>query len=183
MKELNIKNISKIDLSSFGYMVNEPKFRGYFLEKEGQEHYKLLAYFSTLFENQVLLDIGTYKGCSALALAYNQKNKIKSFDLGNFRGINSKPNNIEFILDDFTNKKYKELVLKSPLIMLDTNHDGPFEHKTYNYLKEINWEGYLLVDDIYLNQPMKEFWNHISEEKYDISHMGHWSGTGIVMFK
>ena len=53
MKELNIKNISKIDLSSFGYMVNESKFRGYFLEKEGQEHYKLLAYFSTLFENHL----------------------------------------------------------------------------------------------------------------------------------
>jgi hypothetical protein len=183
MKELSNEKISKIDLSSFGGMVNNPQFRGYFLEKEGQEHYKLLAYFSTLFENQVLLDVGTYKGCSALALAYNQKNKIKSFDLGNFRDINSKPNNIEFILDDFTDGKYKELVLKSPLIMLDTDHDGYFEHKTYNYLKEINWKGYLLLDDIYLNQPMKEFWGIINEEKYDVSHVGHWSGTGIVIFK
>ena len=121
MKELNDKKISEIDISSFGEMINEPQFRGYFLGKEGQEHYKLLAYFSTLFENQVLLDIGTYKGCSALALSYNQKNKVKSFDLGNFRGINSKPNNVEFILDDFTDDKYKELVLKSPLILLITS--------------------------------------------------------------
>ena len=41
----------------------------------------------------------------------------------------------------------------------------------------------MLLDDIDLNQPMKEFWGIINEEKYDVSHVGHWSGTGIVIFK
>ena len=66
--------------------------------------------------------------------------------------------------------------------MLDTDHDGPFEYKSYNYLKEINWEGYLLLDDIHLNNVMREFWNHIDNEKHDITSIGHWSGTGLVIF-
>jgi hypothetical protein len=180
--ELDLSKINDVDLSHFGNKVNENEFRGYFLGNAGREHYKLLAYFSTLFNNQTLLDIGTYKGCSALALAFNENNNVKSFDLGDYRRINNEPNNIEFILDDFTNEEYKDIVLQSPLIMLDTDHDGPFEYKSYNYLKEINWEGYLLLDDIHLNNVMREFWNHIDNEKHDITSIGHWSGTGLVIF-
>ena len=91
--------------------------------------------------------------------------------------------NIDYILGDFTDSEYKDLLMKSPLIMLDTDHEGPFEHKAYQYLKDINWKGYLLLDDIHLNAPMKEFWNQIDNEKYDITSMGHWSGTGLVIFK
>jgi hypothetical protein len=29
---------------------------------------------------------------------------------------------------------------------------------------------------------MKEFWNSIKQEKYDVTDKGHWSGTGIVFF-
>jgi hypothetical protein len=39
------------------------------------------------------------------------------------------------------------------------------------------------LDDINLNNPMKEFWNVITEDKYDISEYGHWSGTGLVIFE
>lgn len=30
---------------------------------------------------------------------------------------------------------------------------------------------------------MKKFWNSITEEKYDITNVGAWSGTGLVYFK
>lgn len=30
---------------------------------------------------------------------------------------------------------------------------------------------------------IKEFWNCISKEKYNTSHMSHWLGTGIIKFK
>lgn len=181
--ELDLSKVNELDLSKFGNNINEYQYMQYFLGNAGQEHYKLLAYFSTLFNEQTLLDIGTYKGCSALALAFNEKNNVKSFDLGNYRRINNEPNNIEFILDDFTNEKYKKLVLDSPFIMLDTDHDGTFEHIAYKYLKDINWTGYLLLDDIHLNDPMKEFWNSIDNEKHDVTVVGHWSGTGLVIFE
>ena len=89
--ELDLSKINDVDLSHFGNKVNENEFRGYFLGNAGREHYKLLAYFSTLFNNQTLLDIGTYKGCSALALAFNENNNVKSFDLGDYRRINNEP--------------------------------------------------------------------------------------------
>ncbi len=181
--ELDLKQINAIDLSTLGEIITQPEFKQYFVSEGGREHYKLLAYFSTLFEDEILLDIGTYKGCSSLALSYNIKNNVKSFDLGDFKQISKNLDNIDYILGDFTNDEYKELVMSSPLIMLDTDHEGPFEHKAYQYLKDINWVGYLLLDDIHLNEPMKEFWNQIDNEKYDITSMGHWSGTGLVIFK
>jgi hypothetical protein len=37
--------------------------------------------------------------------------------------------------------------------------------------------------DIKLNESMVDYWNSVKEEKYDISHVGHHSGTGLVIFK
>ena len=147
--ELDLQQINNIDLLELGDIITEQEFRQYFISNGGQEHYKLLAYFSTLFENETLLDIGTYKGCSSLALAYNINNKVKSFDLGDYKRISKNLDNIEYILGDFTSSEYKEMVMKSPLIMLDTDHAGPFEHNAYQYLKDINWKGYLILDDIH----------------------------------
>lgn len=181
--ELSLEKINSIDFSDLSKLIIEDQFKGYFISNAGQEHYKLLAHFSTLINNQIILDIGTYKGCSSLALSYNVENKVKSFDIGNFRKITGNPDNVEFIIADFTDNEYKQLVLDSSLILLDTDHTGPYEHKVYKYLKEINWVGYLLLDDINLNKEMKEFWNSIELEKYDITPYGHWSGTGLVIFK
>jgi hypothetical protein len=66
---------------------------------------------------------------------------------------------------------------------MDTDHDGNFENQFYNYLQFINYKGYLLLDDIYLNKPMINFWNSIKLEKHDISNIGHTTGTGVVFFK
>jgi hypothetical protein len=30
---------------------------------------------------------------------------------------------------------------------------------------------------------MKNFWDRIEEKKYDITNIGHWSGTGLVIFE
>ena len=43
----------------------------------GKEHYKLLSYLSTLFNNSIIIDIGTHRGSSALALSYNSTNIIQ----------------------------------------------------------------------------------------------------------
>ena len=50
-----------------------------------------------------------------------------------------------------------------------------------DFLIDNNWHGKLLLDDINLNQEMKNFWNGISHEKYDLTDIGHWSGTGLVI--
>ena len=173
-----------IDLSDLSKSIIEEEYVNYFLEKPGKEHYKLLAYFSLSYNDCTIIDIGSYKGCSALALSYNKNNKVVSFDIvdGLKRLYYNYPDNIQFIVDSVLEEKYKSLILNSPFIMLDTYHDGPFENVFYQYLKNIKYNGLLLLDDIKLNEPMVSFWNNIELEKHDISQYGHHSGTGIVIF-
>lgn len=181
---LDKKKIESVDLNTFSEYVLEPEFRAYFLDVPGKEHYRLLGNVSMNFNNSTLLDIGTYKGCSALALALNPTNQVKSFDIRlGLRGISDYPENVEFIVDNVLDKKYKNLILSSKFIILDTDHDGTFEKEFYEYLKSINYIGYLMLDDINYNDEMRLFWNSISEEKYDITNIGHHSGTGLVIFK
>ena len=179
-----INNIDLNDLSMDDYqLINNLEYQNYFKSPSSLEHYRLLTYLSNKVSNSTFVDIGTLKGCSALALSNNKTNIIYSFNLSNELQLNESPNNIKFIIDDVMNDKYKEILLQSKLILLDTFHDGTFEKLFYNYLKKINYRGSLLLDDIKLNNEMVEFWESIDYEKYDISHIGHISGTGIVYFK
>jgi hypothetical protein len=40
-----------------------------------------------------------------------------------------------------------------------------------------------MLDDIHLNEAMINYWNSFTEEKYDLTNIGHWSGTGMVIFE
>lgn len=152
----------------------------YFHIESGKEHYRLLMYISTLCDNEIIFDVGTNKCMSAIALSYNKLNKVKTFDIVKLLPENPNIENIEYILGDST----KDIDLeKCPIIFLDVDHDGIYEDIFYDHLKSINWKGILILDDIHLNDPMKNFWNRIEEKKYDITSIGHWSGTGLVIFE
>ena len=178
---LNRENINQIDLSCFSKYVANLKHRNYFFDVNFKEHYRLTAYLSTLFNNSVIFDIGTNLGYSALALSYNDSNRIISYDIVECRELNhhEELTNIEFVIGDVCQD---ERALYAPLIMLDTNHDGEFENRFYEFLKENGYRGLLFLDDIHLNQPMMEFWDLIEESKDDLTDLGHWSGSGLVDF-
>ena len=181
---INEIEVNSIDLSYNAHLINEQEYKSYYLSDPGQEHYKLLAYYSMQFNDAVLLDVGTYKGCSALALSHNPKNQVKSFDIrSGLRNLSDYPTNVEFIIGNILDEEYKPLMLSSKVIVLDTDHLGEFEHKFYNHLKSVGYKGTLILDDIKLNPEMVEFWNSISDEKHDISYLGHNSGTGLVFLK
>ena len=146
-----------------------------------KEHYRLIAYLSTRFENTCIFDIGTNKGYSALALSYNSSNQIVSYDIDNLRKLNGQPdsNRIEFLIGDV--RKDKRL-LSSPFIMLDTDHDGTFENQFYQFLKMNHYDGLLFPDDIHLCDAIIRFWNSITEPKVDLTDFGHFSGSGLVDF-
>lgn len=147
----------------------------------GDEHYRLLAYISTLMSKQTIIDVGSYKGDSAVALSFNKSNKVISFDLEvqpEVQNINRK--NIDFRIGNVLN--CPDLVKSASLIMLDTYHNGDFEQDFVNWLDEIGYKGIVMFDDIHLNKPMQKFWNGITKPKYDISYIGHHSGTGIAIW-
>jgi len=185
MDFLSITNeqLDNIDLFPYSQRINSSEYQGYFMSKSGQEHYRLLAYISQNDDLVDILDVGTLKGCSALAFSVNSKNKVRSFNVGNEFDLNYTPLNAEFIIDNVLNGNYNNIILGSKYIMLDTYHDGTFEKEFYDYLVSINYKGYLLLDDIHLNFEMERFWGSITKEKYDITNIGHLTGTGVVYFK
>lgn len=151
-----------------------------FHQPSGREHYRLLQYISQIYGGVLIFDVGTLVCRSAIALSYNNSVRVRSFDIRQVLPENVKKDNIEYVIGDCTlDTDFKN----APFIFLDVAHDGTFEEVFYNHLKKIGWKGVLLLDDINLNEEMKNFWNSIVEEKHDITYKGHWSGTGVVLFE
>lgn len=179
------EKLNEIDFSNYrdsflkhGYPNN------WFFMEAGQEHYRLMAYIGSIYKGKTLLDIGSYQGNSAIALAHNDQNNVISFDLDGQPVISKiKSKNITFQIANILELAYKETILSCPFIMLDTYHNGDFEQEFFDYLKAIKYKGLVMFDDIYLNYEMRKFWEGITNQKHDLTHIGHFSGTGLVVFK
>jgi hypothetical protein len=158
-----------------------------YLASPGEQHYKLLAWLSTQFNDKEIFDIGTHMGASASALSYNKSNKVISFDISHDRLV-CKKSNCEYFLQNLWDASirdtWKDRILNSPLIFLDIDpHEGNMEFEFYTWLKSNNYNGILVLDDIWYFKGMRDnLWYHISDNKFDITSLGHWSGTGIVDF-
>lgn len=181
-----ILNVTNNELDLFDMEEDKVKYNlteHWYLQKSGNEHYRLLKYISGLFENVNLIDVGTFRGHSSVALSFNNSNTVYSFDTQEYPEIKYiNKHNIIFKVENIVETKQNyDLLMSSPFIMLDTWHDGSFENQFYSYLKEIQWKGLFFLDDIYLNQEMKNFWDNIKESKFDLTKKAHFSGTGIVL--
>jgi hypothetical protein len=160
-----------------------------FYDKCGKQHYRLLSYLSTFYNDSIIIDIGTHRGQSALALSYNPLNTVYTFDIEKrvYNNQISERSNINFQYDDLFKEegqqKWKETILKSAFIFLDVDpHNGKMEIELYNYLKSIDYKGYIVCDDIWHFKEMRdEFWYKINDEvRYDLTLVGHFSGTGVI---
>jgi len=187
-------NITLDDLNSLNFeqyktiVGNEPNID--FFSNPGKEHYKLLAFFSTLFNNSNIIEIGTHLGHSALALSYNKTNTVYTFDIVDKVRPNIKNiENIKFCIDDLFDKntfdKWKDIILSCPFIFLDCDpHNGTMEMSLLDFIKDIDYKGFVICDDIWYFKEMRDnFWYKIEDQyRYDLTDIGHWSGTGIVTF-
>jgi hypothetical protein len=180
------------------FTLNLPFFEEYasnvdfsLLQPPGKEHYRLLAYLSTLFNNVNIFDIGTHTGGSAYALAYNVNNNVYTFDIVNNvsnMSISSRTN-IKFNFCDLFNESsrqpWTELLLGSPLIFLDVDpHNGQMEIDFYHFLVNNDYQGILICDDVWYFKEMRDvFWSQIPvQNRYDLTQYGHWSGTSAIVF-
>jgi len=129
-KIITKNNISAISLEQFQSVSNIDQSE--FHQEPGQQHYKLLAYLSTLFNNTHIIDIGTHRCATSTALSYNKSNTIYTFDIENRiidDGNSPKSNpNIVFnyvnIFEHSVREEWKERILNCPLIFLDIDpHD------------------------------------------------------------
>jgi len=168
-----------VNLTALSKLITNNEARGFFLADKG-EHYKLLAELSSKQNNIRISDIGTFRGCSALALSYNKTNTVISYDVADHKTISNIPDNVEFVL---YNKPFSPDILNSSIIMLDIMHDGVQERMIIDFLIENNWKGTLIMDDIIHFPELKKLWNEIELPKQDVTSKGHWSGTGIITFE
>lgn len=156
----------------------------YFGLPPGEEHYWLLSEIARqLPKGSRVLDVGTYLGFSAVAFSSNPHIKVITVDIVDEIGFNvpKQKENITFLIEDNILDKLYEY-LDCPIIMLDTNHEGQFEKDFIAKLEELQYKGIVLCDDIYLNDAMKDFWINVKQEKLDFTRVGHWTGTGIILF-
>jgi hypothetical protein len=188
--DITLNDLEKINYDVYKDIINNNNNKEEFFSTPGKQHYKLLSYFSKLFNNSNIIDIGTHLGHSALALSYNDTNTIYTFDIVDKveTSIKNTPN-IKFCYDNLFDKnvfnKWKDIILSTPFIFLDVDpHNGIMETEFISYIKECDYKGFIICDDIWYFKEMRDnFWYKIEDQyRYDLTDLGHWSGTGIVTF-
>lgn len=151
------------------------------------EHYRLLSHLSWQLERgDFVVDVGTFLGFSALALSHNQNARVISYDISQSIPATSETftplhrSTIDFRLGDVL--KDLSSLLDAPFMFLDTNHDGTFERQFIQELQRLEYKGIVFCDDIDLNDDMRSFWTDVTLPKIDLTSVGHWSGTGAILF-
>jgi hypothetical protein len=187
---MELKDLSSINYDDY-YLNKLNIYNTDFYDISSKQHYRLLSYLSSLFNFSTIMDIGTHQGYSSLALSFNETNIVYSFDIVDNK---TEPNiinrdNIRFIMDNLWDDKiqdnWKSIILSSPFIFLDVDpHNGKMEYEFYQFLLKNNYTGFLVCDDIWEFSDMRNhFWYKINHDYcYDVTHLGHLSGTGIIVF-
>lgn len=153
------------------------------------EHHPLLEKLAREQKNSIIIDIGTHLGASAYALSREPSNRVYSFDILHKQALPSIPN-VSYHLDNLMTtegrEKWKDILLQSSFILLDIDpHEGVLEYEFYEWLRDNNYQGFMVCDDIWYFEGMrKNFWYKIPyKHKIDVTDEGHvFSGTGIVRF-
>ena len=170
----------------------------------GTEHYPLFNAIGMQLHNAQILEIGTCAGKSILAFSGNKNNnnRLYTFDI-NITRVNSSiiaESGAEFssknLLDPHIREQNRTFILASDIIYIDIDpHTGILELEMINWLNANYYQGLIILDDIYLGKPghscevraelghYQNLWIKIDEKyKKCISHIGHFSGTGLVCF-
>ena len=155
MKTINLSNedLDAIDLSEFDKYLNEKykytyKRGGYgFYDKSGVEQYKLLAYMSTLLDNETILDVGTFEGGSALALSKNKTNNVVSIDINYQVNQDIDLDNILFLEGDILNHDEEIIKIESNFRgrTLDKNYGKELIDKSNELIEKIEKMGGMTV--------------------------------------
>ena len=183
----------------------------FLLSSAGREHYPFQNYMSATYGDcRHFMDIGTRYVTSALALGSNQKSPVWTFDLptsserrASFRGkteeewqtqVRELGVDITFYNLDLMRIPDDELktYFGTWFVMLDTEHlpyTVPFERELFQRMLDIHFKGILVLDDINLNNQMKKWWKELQDnaekggyKTFDVTKVGHFSGTGLVDF-
>jgi hypothetical protein len=160
------------------------------------DHYRLLSGLISTINPEIMLDIGTYRGCSSRVMVDNSSENscVYTFDITGWQEFDwtvlteddFESKRLTQLLEDLSDfsifTKYLNLFECADFIMLDGPKDGSFEETLLGYLsaKELpNKTRWLFIDDIRFEN-MYKLWRSIASPKIDLSSFGHFSGSGLV---
>ena len=162
------------------------------------EHYRLLAALVKILQPKHVVEIGTFRGLSALALKtfLPAEGKITTFDIIPWDRIPEtalRPEDfadarlrqeIADLSDRAAFERHRALLQETELLFMDGPKDGVFERKFLQQLESVDFQNPLLLvlDDIRFWN-MLATWHEIPRPKLDLTSFGHWSGTGLVEWK
>jgi len=190
---IDYKQIYNIDTSFFNKYFGSHAVT--FCQPRG-EHYKLLSYISQQYNGITILDVGTLRGASCLALAQNKNNKVITYDINNTETTPNKwdPHVATLpFLDDYPNVTRKimdinvesaDIINSAEIILLDIIHDGVTEKKFSDMLDKIGYKGYVFCDDVFshMHPACTQWFENIKIEKYNLTEVGHHHGTGLLNY-
>ncbi len=179
-----IDQLNAIDLTGAARLVPQ-EYHYFFLGKPGFAPYRLLAYFSTLFSGQTIVEVGVHNGWGSLALLDNRDVSLVGFDI-DLSTLDPRISDCHAERADFcqglAHKIHPKSILNAPFIHFDAQHDGIYEKIFFDFLADNDYKGLLLLDDIRQNDAMRTFWDSITLTKQDLTELGHETGTGLVYF-
>jgi predicted O-methyltransferase YrrM len=159
------------------------------------EHYRLLASVVDILKPQVVVEVGTFTGLSALAMMATlpMGAQLVTYDLVAWnkiaetalRGSDFVDGRLEQRIGDLTDPTFfdrnREVLSAATLIFLDGPKDGHFEPRLTELLMSLPREraAILIFDDIRIWK-MLAFWRSLALPKLDVTSFGHWLGTGLA---
>ena len=157
------------------------------------EHYRLLPALAQEWGALLVVEIGTYRGASALALATAPSvERIVTFDIAPWDSFaptyftaGDFGTRLEQRLGDLSEPSFfssnEQLLQSADLIFIDAPKNGIFEPQFLKLLFATppTTNQLLVFDDIRV-LTMIELWRDLELPSLDLTSFGHWSGTGIV---
>jgi predicted O-methyltransferase YrrM len=158
------------------------------------EHYRLLAALADVWGAHEIVEIGTFRGASALTfLLADSVDHVVTFDVVSWDEVEGSL----LQLDDFNGRLEQRLgdvarddvfntaraaLQDADIIFVDAPKDGVFEYQFLPKLLAlpVTKRQLVVLDDVRL-MPMVSLWRSIPLPKLDIGSFGHYSGTGILI--
>jgi predicted O-methyltransferase YrrM len=184
-----IASAALTDLSELAEHFPLEEDRSYILRWPG-EHYRLLHGFGQVLNPDLVVEVGTYRGASALVLS-EVASSVVTYDVV---GIDDQPDapveafkqaaNVGQRLGDLKDRAYfqsqAELLGAADMIFVDGPKDGVFEQSFVPKLLMIAKPGaFILLDDVRF-RCMRSLWQGLDAARIDVGAFGHASGTGVI---
>jgi predicted O-methyltransferase YrrM len=159
------------------------------------EHYRLLAALVRLLKPSLVVEIGTYRGHSALAMLPElaQDARIVTMDVVPWteipecllRSEDFHDGRLVQVIADVGDRQEAErqadFIRSADLLFVDAAKDGALERRILANFEAIGLKDGVVVvfDDIRLWN-MLGIWREVARPKLDVTSLGHYSGTGLI---